>query len=68
MEKLRQLIYNKDVLGVLDHLKGMGVSNKRVSDLSGVHFTTVDKYKKGHFELSDEKKELILNTVMEVYL
>ena len=68
MKVLERLINTGDVLGVLEYLKKMGVSNKKVSDLSGVHFTTVDRYKKGYFELGDDKKEKILITVKEMFL
>lgn len=68
MNRLTELVENGDVLKVLDYLRTMGVSNKKVCDLSGVHFTTVHHYKKGNFELGEDKKQRILDTVRRVYL
>lgn len=68
MYRLMELVEHGDLLGVLEYLRTVGVSNKKVCDLSGVHFTTVHHYKKGKFELGEDKKEKILDTVRRVYL
>lgn len=68
MRVLEKLVNSKDVLGTLDYLKKLGISNKRVSDLSGVNWSTVNKYKKGYFDLGEDKKDKILNTVKEMFL
>ena len=68
MNRLEQLVNEGNVLKVLDYLKQFGISNKKISDISGVHFTTVHNYKKGLFEMGEDKQKQRLDTVREVFL
>ena len=68
MTKLKELVTSGNVLEVLEHLKTLGVSNKKICDLSGVKVSTLCRYKNGEFILGDDKKQKILDTVKRVYL
>lgn len=68
MNRLEQLVKEGNVLKVLDYLKKLGVSNKKVSEMSGVHWTTIHHYKMGNFTLGEDKQRKILDTVKDVFL
>ena len=68
MTKLKELVTSGDVLEVLEHLKTLGVSNKKICDLSGVKVSTLCRYKNGEFILGNDKQQKILDTVKRVYL
>ena len=68
MTRLKELVTSGNVLEVLEHLKTLGVSNKKICDLSGVKVSTLCRYKNGEFILGDDKKQKILDTVKRVYL
>lgn len=68
MTRLKELVTHGDVLEVLEHLKTLGVSNKKICELSGVKVSTLCRYKNGEFILGDDKQQKILDTVKKVYL
>lgn len=68
MTRLKELVTSGDVLQVLEHLKTLGVSNKKICELSGVKVSTLCRYKNGEFILGDDKQQKILDTVKRVYL
>ena len=68
MTKLKELVTSGNVLEVLEHLKTLGVSNKKICELSDVKVSTLCRYKNGEFILGDDKKQKILDTVKRVYL
>lgn len=68
MSKLKELVIQGNVLEVLYHLKTLGISNKKICELSGVKNSTVCRFKKGEFMLGDDKQQRILETVKRVYL
>lgn len=68
MTRLKELVTSGNVLEVLEHLKTLGVSNKKICELSDVKVSTLCRYKNGEFILGDDKKQKILDTVKRVYL
>lgn len=68
MTRLKELVTHGDVLEVLEYLKTLGVSNKKICELSGVKVSTLCRYKSGEFILGIDKQEKILDTVKRVYL
>ncbi len=68
MTKLKELVTSGNVLEVLEHLKTLGVSNKKICELSDVKVSTLCRYKNGEFILGDDKQQKILDTVKRVYL
>lgn len=68
MTRLKELVTSGNVLEVLEHLKTLGVSNKKICELSDVKVSTLCRYKNGEFILGDDKQQKILDTVKKVYL
>ena len=68
MTRLKELLTSGNVFEVLEHLKTLGVSNKKICELSDVKVSTLCRYKNGEFILGDDKKQKILDTVKRVYL
>lgn len=68
MNRLNELVKEGNVLEVLEQLKTLGVSNRKICSLSGVKISTLCRYKQGEFILGDDKQQMILDTVKKVYL
>lgn len=67
-KSLNKAVKNRDLLASVNILKQMGISQKKLCELSNVSYFTYIAYVNDKFILSEEKQDQILNTIKDLYL